>query len=156
MEAVLPDRRVAGDVVQLEAGDRGEIAADVGGPARLALDRLEIEDDRQRFDDRGLALLGEAQLLLDAQALGIGLEVGVEQLLLLLGLALDLLRHLEQVDEHRDLGAQHDRLDRLEHIVDRAHRIAADQMLLSLLTADRKTIGMRLVCSRPRMIWAVS
>ena len=42
-----------------------------------------------------------AQLLLDPQPLGIGAQIGVEQCLLLLGLALDLAGHREQVDEDR-------------------------------------------------------
>ena len=81
-----------------------------------------------------------------SQPLGIGAQIGVEQLLLLRGLALDLAGHREQVDEHRHLGAQHDRLDRLEHIVDRAHRIAAHQMLLLLVDRgeedDRDALGL--------------
>jgi hypothetical protein len=93
------------------------------------VDVLQIEDDRQGFDDRRLPLLGETKLLFGAKALGIGAKVRVEQLLLGLGLALDLLGHGEQVDEHRHLGLQHDRLDRLEHVIDRAHRIAAEQVL---------------------------
>src|SRR3546814_1483713 len=56
-------------------------------------------------------------------------DLGVEQLLLRLGLAPYLARHREEVDEHRDLGLEDHGLDWLEHIVDRAHRIAADQML---------------------------
>ncbi len=52
----------------------------------------------------------------------------------------------EQVDEHRDLGAKHDRIDRLEHIVDRAHRIAAHQMLGFLVDRrqedDRDALGL--------------
>ena len=68
--------------------------------------------------------------------------IGVEQLLLLSPCARSR-GHVVQVDEHRDLGWQDHRVDRLEHIVDRAHRIAADQVLSSLLTADRKTIGIR-------------
>jgi hypothetical protein len=69
-------------------------------------------------------------------------------------LALDLAGHREQVDEHADLGAQHDRLDRLEDIVDRAHRIAADQMLVLLVDRrqedDRDALGLGRGC---RMIW---
>ena len=87
-----------------------------------------------------------AQFLLDAQPLGIGAQIGVEQRLLVLGLALDLLRHREQVDENRDLGAQHDRVDRFEHIIDRAHRIAAHQMLGFLVHRreedDRDALGL--------------
>ena len=45
-----------------------------------------------------------------------------------------------------DLGAQHDRLDRLEHIIDRAHRIAAHQMLRFLVDRgeedDRDALGL--------------
>ena len=74
------------------------------------------------------------------------LKVGIEQGLLLPRLALDLLRLREQVDEHRDLRAQHDRVDRLEHIVDRAHRIAAQQMLGFLVDRrqedDRNALGL--------------
>jgi hypothetical protein len=107
---------------------------------------IEVEDDRQRLDDRALALLGEPQFLLDPEPLGIGAEIGVEQGLLLPRLALDLAAHREQVDEHRHLRAQHDRLDRLEHIVDRAHRIAADEMLGLLVDRrqedDRDALGL--------------
>ena len=146
MEPVGPQARLGLDRVEGEAGDGGEIAADELRHARRRPSRLEIEDDRQRGDDRRLALLGEAKLLLDPQPLGIGAQVGVEQFLLLRRLALDLLGHQEQVDEHRDLGAQHDRLDRLEHVIDRAHRIAAHQMLFLLVDRgeedDRDALGL--------------
>ena len=146
MEPVGPQRRLRLDRVEREAGDRGEIAADELRNARSGAVGLDVEDDRQRRDDRRLALLGEAQLLLDPQPLGIGAQIGVEQLLLLGRLALDLLGHQEQVDEHRDLGAQHDRLDRLEHVIDRAHRIAAHQMLFLLVDRgeedDRDALGL--------------
>jgi hypothetical protein len=113
---------------------------------RARVELCEIEDDRQRFYDRRLALLGEAKLPLDAQPLGIGAQVRVEQRLFLPGLALDLLGHGEQVDEHRHLGLEHDRIDRLEHIVHRAHRIAAQQMLALLVHRgeedDRHALGL--------------
>ena len=61
-------------------------------------------------------------------------------------LALDLLGLGEQIDEHGDLGPQHDRVDRLEHIVDRAHRVAAQQMLGFLVHRrqedDRDALGL--------------
>ena len=65
----------AATCLETEAGHRLEIAADELRAARLALERLEIEDDRKRLDDRRLALLGAAQLLLGLQALGIGVRL---------------------------------------------------------------------------------
>ncbi len=103
VEAVGPQSGVLRDMIEVVAGHRLEVAADEGGCARHGLQRLEVEDDRQRFDDRGLTLLGHAQFLLGAQQLGIGAKVGVQQVLLGPGLALDLPGHQEQVDEYRDL-----------------------------------------------------
>ena len=74
VEPVLPEI-VALDIGQIVAGDPAQIAADERRPARRPLDRLEVEDDRQRFDDRGLALFGEAQLALDGQLLGLALRL---------------------------------------------------------------------------------
>ena len=65
MEPVGPERRLGLDRVEGEAGDRGEIAADELRHARGGAVRLDVEDDRKRGDDRRLALLGEAKLLLD-------------------------------------------------------------------------------------------
>jgi hypothetical protein len=93
-----------------------------------------------------LALLRHAQCLLGLQPLGIGAQIGIEQGLFLPRLALDFARHLEQIDKHRDLGTEHHRLDRLEHIIDRAHRIAAHQMLGFLVNRrqedDRDALGL--------------
>ena len=91
-----------------------------------------------------------------AKPLRVRLDGGVEQRLFLPRLALDLLRLLEQVDEHRDLRAQNDRLDRLEDIVDGAHRIAAHQMLGFLVHRrqedDRNALGLLAAAD----VWAVS
>ena len=108
--------------------------------------RLEIQHHRKRLDDRCLALLGAAQLLLGPETLGVRPQICIEQRLLLPRLALDLLGLGEQIDEHRDLGAQNDRVDRLEDIIDRAHRIAAQQMLGFLVHRrqedDRDALGL--------------
>ena len=146
VKTVGPDVGLLGDFVEAKSGDRFEVAADVGRPPLLGVIGFEVEDHRQRLDDRRLALLGPAQLLLGPQALGVGAQIGVEQGLLVPRLALDLLGFVEQVDEHRDLGPQDDRIDRLEHIIDGAHRIAAKQMLGLLVDRrqedDRNALGL--------------
>ena len=80
VETIHPQSRGLLDLFEYIAGERVEVAADELGDARLRVDFLEIEDDRQRLDDRRLALLGEAELLFDPQSLGIGAQIGVEQL----------------------------------------------------------------------------
>ena len=146
MQPLGPDVRTPGNVVITEPGDGLKVAAHIARNARTRVIGLQIEHHRQRLDDCRLALLGAAKLLLRAQPLGIGAQVGVEQSLLVPRLALDLLRFLEQLDEHRDLGLQDDRIDRLEHIIDRAHRIAAQQMLGFLIDRrqedDRDALGL--------------
>ena len=76
-----PERRLAPDFLELEAGNRGEIAADELGHPGPGIDRLEIEDDRQRLDDRGLALFGEAKRLLDANLRANAERLEIEQAL---------------------------------------------------------------------------
>ncbi len=115
-----------------EPGDRLEIAADIVWPPRRAVVRLEVKHHGKRSYDHGLALLGAAQLLLRAQAVGVRAKGRVEKRLLQASLSLDLLGLLEQVDEHRDLGAQNDRVNWLEHIVDSAHRVST-KLVLGLL-----------------------
>ncbi|SRR5260221_10729959 len=146
MQATSPDLRLRLDLFEAEAANRLEVAADIGRRALCRFVRLEVKDHRKRLDDRRLALLGPAQLLLHAKPLGIGAEVGVEQGLLVARLALNLLGFLEKLDEHGDLRAQDDRVDRLEHIIYRAHRIAA-QLVLRLLVHrrqedDRNALGL--------------
>ena len=73
--------------------------------------------------------------------LGVGAQIGVEQGLLMPRLALDLLGLFEQVDEHRDLGAKNDGIDRFEHIIDRTHRISAEEMLGLLVDRRQEDDG---------------
>ena len=89
-------------------------------------------DDRvhRRADDLAEARLGLHELAHVAQLELLPLDVA--QLLLLLGDA-PLLEI--QVDEHLHLGAQDRRLERLEHVVDRANRIPLKDVLVVL--ADR-------------------
>ena len=80
------------------------------------------------------------------EQLSIGAEVGVEQRLLVAGLAFDLARFFEQFDENRHFRTQDDRVDRLEHIIDGAHRIAPQLMLGFLVHRrqedDRDALGL--------------
>ena len=82
-----------------------------------------------------------------AQPLDLGAEIGFAQLLLGAALGLDLPAHDVQVDEHATFDLQHDRIDRLEHIIDRAHRVAAHQVLGLLVDRrqedDRDARGLR-------------
>jgi len=56
-------------------------------------------------------------------------------------------RLLVQVDEHRDLRAQHLGVERLEHVVDRADGVALEDLLLLLVDRrqedDRDVLGLR-------------
>ncbi len=45
-------------------------------------------------------------------------------------LALDFHAHAIQVHQHRDLGTQDDWIDRLEHVVDRTHRVSSRDVLV--------------------------
>ena len=146
MKPLQPDVRLLGDIFEQEAGDRLEVAAHIVRAALLGFIRFEVEHHRQGLDDRRLSLLGAAQLLLGVKPLGIGAKVRVEQRLLVPCLALDLLRLFKEIHEHRDLRPQDDRVDRLEHIVDRAHRITPEQMLGFLVDRrqedDRNALGL--------------
>ena len=64
-----------------------------------------------------------------SETLGVRSELLLAQLLLRAGLSGDLLTQQEQVYEDRDFGLEHDRIDRLEHVIDRAHRVATHQVL---------------------------
>ena len=124
------------DLVEVEAGQRLEIAAHEVRHARARLDRLQVKHERQRAEHQRLALLGAAQGLLGQQHFLMDARILVAQPPLLHHLALDLAGLVVKVDEHRDLRAQDQRLDRLEHVIDRAHRIAAAQM--RVLLVDRR------------------
>src|SRR5207247_11268864 len=79
---------------------------------------------RRRLREKAVALLALAA------------EVRELLLLQLLCLLPELFGLLVQLDEHRDLGAQHFWAERLEDIVDRACRVAAEDVLL--LLGDRR------------------
>jgi hypothetical protein len=68
----------------------------------------------------------------------------------------DLLAQQVKVDEHRDFDLQHDRIDRLEHVVDRAHRVAAHQVLGLLVDRRQEDDRDARVCVRCRISAAVS
>jgi hypothetical protein len=76
-----------------------------------------------------LPLTARLKLALDLEPLQLGAEIGFAKLLLGAALRLDLAPHVVEIDEYADLRLQDERIDRLEHIVDRAHRVAAHQML---------------------------
>ena len=138
VEALLPEIGVIDDFGEAVAGHRVQIAADELGAARIARERFEVKDDRQRLDDRRLPLFRLPQTRFRFQPLGIRTKGGVEERLLLTRLSFYLVCLCEQFDEHGDLGAQNDRVDRLEDIIDGAHRIAADQMLVLLVHGGQK------------------
>src|SRR5439155_2200442 len=132
MQSFRPHVRMPADILELKAGNRFKVPAQIGRESWSFAKWLQIQHHWERLDDRRLPLLGPAKLLLGAQALGVGAQVGVEQGLLLPGLALDLLGLGEQVDEDGDLRSQDERVDWFEYIIDGAHRIATQQMLLLL------------------------
>src|SRR5205085_1582621 len=102
VEAVDPQSGRGLDLLEPVAGQGAEIAADQLGRARRGVERFEVKDDRKRLDDRTLPLLGEPKLPLGPKPLVIGPQIRVEQRRLGGGLALELLGHREQVDEHGD------------------------------------------------------
>jgi hypothetical protein len=124
-----------------EAAQRADIVADELRRAELAPRLAGIEGDGQRLDDDGLALLAPAQGLLGDELFRADPEILLQEPLLLLGLAAHLERLAEQFDEHADLGAQDLRLDGLEHIVDRAHRVAAQHVRVVLVHRGEEDDG---------------
>src|SRR4051812_1264021 len=81
----------------------------------------------------GRARLGARSFFFGGRRFGFRWRVAIEQRALLFGLAFDLFRLLKKIDEDRHFRAQDNRVDGLEHIIHRAHRIAAQQMLRFLI-----------------------
>jgi hypothetical protein len=91
METLGPQVRRAANVVQGETGQLLEVAADKPRHARVGVEFLEVEDDRQRLDDGCLAQLRLLQLTLVDQPLAFRVKCRLAQLLLGLRLSGDLL-----------------------------------------------------------------
>ena len=92
-----------------------------------------VKADRQRIQDRFLPLFGTAQLAYGLQLLGLRLQGFLKQLLFTDSLLLDLLGLFVKLDEHRNLRAQHHRVERLEYVVDSAGIVAAQHMRVFLV-----------------------
>jgi hypothetical protein len=94
---------------------------------RALVDVVELPARKRRPDLIRLCF-GEESVSLLALAAKLGEFLLLEQL----RLTAELLGLLVQLNEDRDLGAQHFRVERLEDIVDRAGRVAAEHLLLVL------------------------
>jgi len=71
MKSIAPQRRIVGNLVELEPSNRFEIAAYIGRSALTGAVRVEIEHHGQRLDNRSLALLSTSQFLLGAKPFGV-------------------------------------------------------------------------------------
>ena len=123
---------LAGEALRTEPRQALDIVAHEQGRERR-LRAARRDDHGQRAQDHLLALLGAAQCLLGLQLLAAHAQVLDEQATLLLGLPADLLRLAVEVHEHVDLGPENERLDRLEHVIDRAGRVAAEDVQVVLV-----------------------
>ena len=109
-----------------------------------------VEHDRQRLQDRFLALLVSRRACSAASFSALDPQRSGRAGPALLGLALDLVGLQVEFDEHRHLRAQHEGVDRLEHHVHRAGaNRPADRWASSRNTAVMKMIGVRRGCARP-------
>ncbi len=118
-----------GERLRFETGQQLDAVADVQRPV-WRIDRPGVNCDRQQVQDRLLAFLAAAKGEFGLELLALDPGVLVEQPLPMLGLDLHLQRLQMQVDQHLHLGAQDERVDGLEHHVDRASRIGLEQVRL--------------------------
>src|SRR5207253_2834243 len=135
-EAVAAD--VADDNAQAAAAHRNivEVVAAGGlGRIRCPADVEAGEGERRGWEKFLLNAPGDADLF--AETLGFPVLPGLGELSLVLlvldlpqqfGLLFDLLRLLEYLDKHGDLGAENFRDNRLEEVIDRAKRIAFEHL----------------------------
>ena len=107
--------------------------ADETRPGEAALQPCAVQRDRQRAHDRGLALLDLPQLPLCFELFLPDAQVLFLQHALQLRLAPHFLVLEVQIDQHRDLRAQDHGVDRLEDVIDRAHRVGARDVLVVLV-----------------------
>ncbi len=94
------------------------------------------ESDRQRPNDQCLPFLRLTQRLFRVQSFSLDAKVVVQQLMSKLGVFPDLPRHLEQLHKDGDFRTQHERFERLDDVIDSAHRIAMEHMIR--LAIDRR------------------
>ena len=129
-DPVAPTQRSRSERNGVASSDLRQVAADKAAvQATVVVEPRFVDRQRQRLQDRRLAQLRLLQFALVNQPFVFRAQRGLAQFLFGLRLAGDLLAQLVQVDEYRDLGLQHHRIDRLEDIIDRAHRVAAHQVL---------------------------
>ena len=133
MNALGPQIRVLDESRGREPDRVRHALADEARAGEAALQSRAVQRDRQRAHDRRLALLDLPQLALGLELLLPDAQVLFLQRALELRLAPHLLVLEVQLDEHRDLRAQDHRVDRLEDVVDRAHRIGARDVLVVLV-----------------------
>ena len=124
--------------LRLEPGDPFDaLVREVELPMVL-VQRGGIESDGQGPENDRLVLLAPTQGLFRLEHLAAHAQVLHEEPALLLALAADLLRLAVEVDEHLDLRLEDQRLDRLEHIVDRPRRIAAEDVQIVLVVGSQE------------------
>jgi len=133
MNALGPEVRIFDEARGGKADRVCHAFADEARPGEATLHARAVQRDRQRAHDCGLALLDLPQLAFRFELLLTDAQVLFLQHALELRLPPHLLVLEVQIDEHRDLRPQDHRVDRLEHVIDRAHRVGTRDVFVVLV-----------------------
>ncbi len=137
IDARRPQIAVVEELFRLEADLRGDALGQETRPGEIGAEDRGVKRDRQRAHDHCLAFLDLAQRHLGFDLLGAHPQILGQQDALQSRPLADRRRLLEQIDEHRDLGPENHRIDRLEHEIDGAQRVTArDLFAVTVMGGD--------------------